>query len=127
MTAVSVIIENFKREELECHCGCHQLNIDTEFIVRLQAFRYMLKKPLTVTCASRCKKHNKEVDGENTSCHLCEGKKSTAADVTNTNCAEIYNFACKSGLFNEVIYYKTKNFVHLGLDRKQKGNYFIVK
>ena len=127
MTAVSIIIENFKREELECHCGCHKLNIDTEFIVRLQAFRYVLKKPLTVTCASRCIKHNKDVGGEASSCHECETKKSTAADVTNSNCNEIYTLACKSGLFNEVIYYKAKNFVHLGLDRKQKGNYFTIK
>jgi hypothetical protein len=126
MTALTVIIPNFTREELECRC-CGKLNMDTEFIVRLQAFRYLLKKPLTVTCASRCKKHNKEVGGENTSCHICEGKKSTAADVTNSNCAEIYNLATKSGLFNEIIYYKAKNFVHLGLDRNQKGNYFVMK
>lgn len=125
MTAVTVIIQNFTREELECHC-CHKFNVDTEFLVRLQAFRYMLKKPLTVTCAGRCKKHNKEVGGVDTSCHQCETKKATAADVTNSNCNEIYTLACKSGLFNEVILYKSKNFVHLGLDRNQKGNYFEI-
>jgi len=127
MTVVTAIIENFKREELECHCGCHQLNIDKEFLIRLQAFRYLLNKKLKVTCASRCKKHNKEVGGASASCHLCEGKQSTAADVTNSNCAEIYSLATKSGLFNEVIYYKSKNFVHLGLDRNQKGNYFVIQ
>lgn len=127
MTAITVLIENFNREELQCKCGCKQLNIDTEFLIKLQAFRYLLKKPLNVTCASRCKKHNKEVGGESTSCHICEGKQSTAADVTNSNCAEIYNLATRSGLFNEVMYYKKQNFVHLGLDRKQNGNYFVIK
>ena len=126
MTAITVVIPNFTREELVCRC-CGKLNVDTEFLIKLQAFRYLLKKPLTVTCASRCIKHNKEVGGAATSCHVCEGKQSTAADVTNSNCAEIYTLACKSGLFNEVIYYKAKNFVHLGLDRKQKGNYFITQ
>lgn len=82
---------------------------------------------MTVTSGGRCVKHNKDVGGVSTSLHECETKKAAAIDVTNSNCLEIYNKACKSGLFNEVIYYTKKNIVHLGLDRKQKNNYFIKK
>ena len=122
---INVPIRNFTEKELQCRC-CGLLNMSEEFLIRLQAFRYILKKPLTVTSSCRCKKHNKEVGGEANSCHLGEGKKCSAADVTNSNCLDIYNLACKSGLFNEVIYYKSKNFVHLGLDSAQKGNFYKV-
>ena len=123
---INVPIKNFSELELKCRC-CGLLNMSDEFLIRLQAFRYLLGKPLTVTSACRCKKHNKNVGGVDSSCHVGEGKKCTAADVTNSNCQEIYLQACKSNLFNEVIYYTQKNFVHLGLDRNQKGNYYITK
>ena len=125
---INVGIRNFTELELQCRC-CGLLNMSEEFLIRLQAFRYMLGKPLTVTSGCRCKKHNSSpsVGGEANSCHIGEGKKCTAADVTNKNCQEIYLQACKSGLFNEVIWYKAKNIVHLGLDRGQKGNFFITK
>lgn len=123
---ITIQIKNFSENELKCRC-CGLLNMDDDFLIRLQAFRSILKKPLTVNSSCRCKKHNKEVGGEPTSCHLAEGKKCSAADVTNANCHEIYIKACQSGLFNEVIYYKNKNFVHLGLDVKQTGNYFVIK
>ena len=125
MTKPKVEIENFDIEtELRCRCGCGRYNFDTEFLIRLQAFRYMLGKGLTVTSGGRCKQHNKNEGGVDTSCHQCETKKATAVDVTNSNCREIYERACECKLFNEVIWYERKNFVHLGLDRKQKGNYF---
>lgn len=125
MTKPKVEIENFDIEtELMCRCGCGRYNYDTEFLIRLQAFRYLLGKPLTVTGGGRCIKHNTDEGGVDTSCHQCETKKATAVDVTNNNCLELYEKACDSKLFNEVILYERKNFVHLGLDRKQKGNYF---
>lgn len=129
MTKPKVTIENFDIEtELTCRCGCKRYNYDNEFLIRLQAFRYMLGKGLTVTGPGRCIKHNADpsVGGTPTSLHICEGKAATAIDVSNGNVQEIYTKACACGLFNEVIWYKKKNFVHLGLDRKQKGNYFHI-
>lgn len=87
----------------------------------------MLNKSLRVTSGGRCVKHNGDVGGVDTSCHQCETKKATACDVTNGNCEEIYKKSCASGLFNEVIWYQKKNFVHLGLDRKKKVNFFQIK
>ena len=121
-----VKIEHFTDVELECRC-CGKLNYSEEFLIRLQAFRYMLGKGLTVTSPCRCIENNQRAGGELTSLHECETKQASAIDVTNSNCEEIYIKACKCGLFNEVIWYKKKNIVHLGLDKKQTGNFFVKK
>ena len=121
-----VKLDNFTKEELQCKCGCKRYNMDNEFLIRLQAFRYMLGLPMRVTSAGRCVKHNREVGGAVNSCHECETKKATATDFTCSNLKKAYELACKCGLFNEVIYYSKKGFIHLGLDRKQKDNYFTI-
>lgn len=128
MTKPKVEIKNFDIEtELTCRCGCGRYNYDDEFLIRAQAFRYMLGLGMTVTSGGRCKQHNEDEGGVDTSCHQCETKKATALDFTCSAMAKAYDLACKSGLFNEVIWYTKKNFIHLGLDRNQKGNFFQKK
>lgn len=123
---ITVLIKNFTESELMCKCGCKRFNHDEEFLIRVQAYRYMLGLSMTVTSGGRCVKHNKEVGGAANSCHECETKKATALDFYCTNMKKAYELACKSGLFNEVIWYQNKHFIHLGLDRKQKDNYFAI-
>lgn len=124
---ITANIDNFTEDELKCRCGCGRLNYDNEFLIRVQAYRYMLKRPMTVTSGGRCVKHNKAVNGEPRSCHECETKKATALDFFCTDLKQAYFLATGSGLFNEVIHYIGKGFIHLGLDRKQKDNYFVAK
>lgn len=124
---ITANIENFTEDELKCRCGCGRLNYDNEFLIRVQAYRYLLKRPMKVTSGGRCVKHNKAEGGEPTSCHECETKKATALDFTCKDLQQAYFLACDCGLFNEVICYISKGFIHLGLDRKQKGNYFVAK
>ena len=119
-------IENFTQEELQCKCGCKLFNIDNEFLIRLQAYRYLLGLVMIPTSACRCVKHNKNVGGEVNSCHESETKKGTAIDFYCTSMQYAYDLACRCGLFNEVIWYKHKRFIHLALDRKQKENYFVI-
>lgn len=128
MTQIFAKIGNITKEECTCHCGCGRFNVGDDFLVKLQAFRLKLNKPLIINCIGRCIKHNKDVGGVSTSLHQCQTKKATAADVTNSNCEEIYKEACLVGLFNEIEWHKTdgKNFVHLGCDPNQKGNSFKV-
>lgn len=123
---IAVMINNFSINELKCRCGCNMYNYDDEFLIRVQAYRYMLGLSMNVTSGGRCKKHNKEVGGAANSCHECETKKATALDFYCTQMQKAYDLACKCGLFNEVIWYKNKHFIHLGLDRKQKDNYFSI-
>lgn len=127
MTKISIELQNFTKEELKCKCGCGRFNVDTEYLIRLQAYRYLLALRMNITSCCRCIKHNKNVGGVETSLHQCETKPTTAVDFYCSNMNKAYELACKSGLFNEVIWYKSKNFIHIGLDRKQSGNYFVIK
>ena len=124
---ITVRIKNFTEKELSCKCSCKMFNMDEEFLIRLQAFRYLLNMSMTITSACRCKAHNKAVGGVDTSCHQCETKKATAVDFTCSNLQKAFDLARNTKLFNEVIWYKNKGFIHLGLDRNQKGNYYMVK
>ena len=124
----TVTIENFDIEtELQCRCGCGRYNYEDEFLIRAQAFRYLLNLPMTVTSGGRCVKHNKNVGGVDTSLHQCETKKASAMDFTCSKLQHAYDLACKSGLFNEVILYKTKRFIHIGWDKNQKGFFYQIK
>ena len=49
---INVPIKNFSELELKCRC-CGMLNMSDEFLIRLQAFRYVLGKPLTVKSITR--------------------------------------------------------------------------
>ena len=124
---ITVKIKNFTEKELSCKCSCKMFNMDEEFLIRLQAFRYLLNMSMTITSACRCKAHNKAVGGVDTSCHQCETKKATAVDFTCSNLQKAFDLVRNTKLFNEVIWYKNKGFIHLGLDRNQKGNYYVVK
>ena len=121
--AINVKIKNFTKNELSCKCACKMFNYDEEFLIRLQAFRYILNMPMTITSAGRCKAHNKAVGGVDTSCHQCETKKATAVDFTCSDLQKAYEVARRTELFNEIIWYQGKNFIHLGLDRSQKNIY----
>ena len=121
--AINVKIKNFTKNELSCKCACKMFNYDEEFLIRLQAFRYILNMPMTITSAGRCKKHNKAVGGVDSSCHQCETKKATAVDFTCKDLQKAYEVARRTELFNEIIWYQSKKFIHLGLDRNQDGFY----
>ena len=124
---IKATIENFTENELKCKCGCGSFNIDNEFLIRLQAFRYLLKQGMTPTSCCRCEKHNKAVGGVDTSLHRCYPKPTCAIDFYCQDLQKAYDVARNTNLFNEVIWYKNKGFIHLGLDRNQKGNYYMVK
>lgn len=72
---------NFSLKEFECNCGCKmpafvKKNIET-LAEDLQVIRDVVKKPVKITNAYRCEKHNTKVGGVKTSQHIL-GK---AADV----------------------------------------------
>jgi hypothetical protein len=61
--------EFFKDSELSCRCGCGAMP-PAESVYRLYALRVLYGKPMTVTSAARCLKHNKAVGGAAGSVHL---------------------------------------------------------
>lgn len=48
----------FTVEELTCRCGCGQMKMDGEFMLKLVALRDLIGFPLPITSAYRCPKHN---------------------------------------------------------------------
>jgi zinc D-Ala-D-Ala carboxypeptidase len=49
---------HFKREELECKCGCKFYNIQPWFLAKLELLRTKLGKPIIINSGTRCEEHN---------------------------------------------------------------------
>ena len=59
------ISKNFRSKEFDCHgkgC-CSTTQIDEKLVEYLQKIRDHFNKPVTITSAYRCEKHNKSVGG----------------------------------------------------------------
>lgn len=74
-------IENFPEDELTCKCGCGFSDMSPKLLVLLQALRYVLGFPLTITSACRCESHNRAVGGYPSSRH----KLGQAIDISTKN------------------------------------------
>ena len=75
------LTKNFNKSEFECKCGC-EMPEDVMFEIQklaaqLQTIRDFIRKPVKLTNAYRCPKHNKAVGGVSNSQHIL-GK---AADI----------------------------------------------
>lgn len=131
-------IENFSEQELAYKC-CGKVNVSDKGIICLQAFRYRLNNKykknirLNIDSACRCRKHNKAEGGVDeirngilvTSRHECDTKKSDAFDLTSPDLdyKTLYQELVESKLFNTVIRYDKKHFVHA--DTEPRANYEI--
>lgn len=63
----------FSSEELKCKCGtpeCDAKEMDPRFLLRADRIRHRMGRPLQVTSARRCSKHNMIVGGSPRSQHL---------------------------------------------------------
>ncbi len=108
--ASKIINTHFSDRELDCHCGCGK-TVSPELVVRLEALRRMIDRPLPVTSGARCEAHNREVGGFPKSWHL----KGLAVDIACSGSrlrGEIIRLAVLLG-FNGIGVAKT--FVHLDL------------
>lgn len=72
-----MVSEHFKRREFSCKCGCGFDAVDVDLLDALEDLRHHFGKPVKITNACRCLKHNKEIGSEDTSQHV-RGK---AADI----------------------------------------------
>lgn len=63
------VAEYFPDHELACHCGCGLLPIERS-VERLYVVRCMLRKPLPISSAARCKVQNAIAGGKVGSIHL---------------------------------------------------------
>jgi len=104
--------KNFDSEEFDCQCGCSLIgiNMDADFIDKLQKIRAQIEFPMIVTSGLRCKEHNARVGGSSRSKHM----QGIAADFYLTNSIyryELVYLAMDYGLSVGV----GKTFIHLDM------------
>ena len=56
-----MLTKNFSTNEMMCHCGCKDSEMDSDFMKILQEIREDMNRPLKISSAVRCEKHNMKV------------------------------------------------------------------
>ncbi len=115
-----VIRTHFTDKEMDCGCGCKK-TVAPELLVRLEALRALIDKPLSVTSGARCETYNRKVRGKPRSWHL----KGLAADIACSDSKlrmEIVRNASNLG-FNGIG--PAKTFVHLDLRPESEERCFL--
>lgn len=120
---MSMLSKNFSEEEMSCRC-CQTLpeqGISTTLLEGLEQLRERIGKPIHISCAYRCPKHNAEVGGVPNSQHV----DGTAADiyVDGMGVYELANI-CKE-IFDGIGEYYQQEFVHVDMrdGGKSTGTY----
>ena len=118
--ANKIINTHFSDREMDCQCGC-QKTVSPELLVRLEALRSMIDRPLSVTSGARCETHNRESGGKPGSWHL----KGLAVDISCVDSEFRGEIIRLAGLlaFNGIGVAKT--FIHLDLRPVEEKRCFL--
>jgi len=116
-------IIHFKKSEFDCKCGCGFNNIDEDLVLDLDLLRSSLERPLFITSASRCNKHNKDIRGSPTSSHLL----GLAIDIRVFSSSDRFSLLSKllDFQFKRIGIYK--NFIHVDIDFSKFQNLIWYK
>ena len=58
---LTMITKNFSTDEMMCHCGCGESEMDPEFMKMLQELRDVARFPFRINSAFRCINHNTKI------------------------------------------------------------------
>ena len=89
----------------------------------LQPLRDILCEPITITSGLRTKENNERVGGIENSQHLY----GEAADFTCDNLKKAYDILSKNIKFDQLIYYREKNFIHVSYSNIFNRKQIIIK
>ena len=79
-------LDFFKKGEFECKCGCGLSDPDPVLVKMLNVARYLAGMEIELNSGTRCKEHNKQEGGSETSSHLISVLGySTAVDIECKN------------------------------------------
>ena len=114
-----MITKNFSVNEMKCHCGCGEDSMDMDFMDVLQGIREDMNRPLKISSAVRCAKHNSKVSstGKNGP-HVPRTEGTKAADilVSGADALRLIDTARKHGISGVGISQRgdhAKRFVHI--------------
>lgn len=108
---------HFTEREFRCRCGCEILDVDRNFLERLEHGRVRAEIPFTVTSGCRCLDYNKAEGGKPNSAHITTKlRKCYAADIwaTGSRTRGIILPALVAVGFNR--FGLSKSFIHVDID-----------
>lgn len=111
------LTKHFTIQELMCPC-CKVLGVRPEFIIFLERVREHYAKPMKITSAFRCEKHNAKIGGSKTSAHML-GLACDVMAVTPQARLELIKSGLACGVKGLGI---AKTFVHLDLKTRDGGD-----
>ena len=111
---------HFTNKELSCPC-CDLNLVNDETLKKLNTSRILSDFPYKVNSSTRCKKHNKQVGGTETSDHIY----GIGFDIQYTTSKQLFSIVKNSiyAGFTRIFIYKT--FIHIGLTSENKKNNII--
>jgi len=117
--AMLMITKNFSVNEMKCHCGCGEDSMDMDFMDILQGIREDMNRPLKISSAVRCVKHNMKVSstGKNGP-HVPRTEGTKAADilVSGADALRLIDTARKHGISGIGLSQRgshAKRFIHI--------------
>lgn len=110
-----MLTKNFSTNEMMCHCGCRDSEMDSDFMKILQEIREDMNRPLKISSAVRCEKHNMKVSstGKNGP-HVY--RKAADIIISGADALRLIDVARKHGISGVGISQRgehAKRFVHI--------------
>lgn len=113
--------QNFCEHDFICHCGkcCHSFPhpsiVNEKLIIALQQARNRLAAPIEIISGRRCKKHNKEVGGNENSYHLT----GLAADIRADDMIKLFEVLKSVSAFHYIEPHDS--YIHVDIGRKREN------
>ena len=114
-----MLTKNFSSAEMMCSCGCGEDSMDPDFMTILQNIRDDMNRPLRVSSAVRCAKHNSRVSSTGKDGPHVPRKNGTAASdivIAGADALRLIDIARKHGISGVGISQRgthSKRFIHL--------------
>ena len=114
-----MLTKNFSSAEMMCSCGCGEDSMDPDFMTILQNIRDDMNRPLRVSSAVRCAKHNSKVSSTGKDGPHVPRKNGTAASdilIAGADALRLIDIARKHGVSGVGISQRgthSKRFIHL--------------
>tara|TARA_R100001082_G_C4310414_1_gene136481 strand:+ start:131 stop:580 length:450 start_codon:yes stop_codon:yes gene_type:complete len=114
-----MLTKNFSSAEMMCSCGCGEDSMDPDFMTILQNIRDDMNRPLRVSSAVRCAKHNSRVSSTGKDGPHVPRKNGTAASdivIAGADALRLIDIARKHGVSGVGISQRgthSKRFIHL--------------
>jgi len=118
------ITKNFSTNEMMCHCGCKDSDMDEDFMKILQHIREEMQRPLAISSAARCSSWNEQVSstGKNGP-HVF--RKAADILISGADAMRLFDIARKHGISGIGLSQKGnhgKRFIHLDILSADDGH-----